>query len=64
MGKNKIIIDEDACIGCGTCVALCPDNFELRGDKAVVITKELDDINCVNDAIESCPTTAIKKEES
>jgi len=26
---KKIIINQNLCIGCGTCVAIDPDNFEL-----------------------------------
>ena len=63
MPKYKIIIDEETCIGCGTCVALCPDNFELKGDKAVAIREEVDSLECVSDAISSCPVQSITSEE-
>lgn len=63
MPKYKIIIDEETCIGCGTCVALCPDNFELKGDKAVVVKDQVDNLECVSDAIDSCPVDAITSEE-
>jgi ferredoxin len=26
---KKIVIDEDLCEGCETCVSICPDVFEL-----------------------------------
>ena len=28
----KVTIDEAACVGCGLCVNVCPDVFELTDD--------------------------------
>jgi ferredoxin len=25
----KVLIDQEGCIGCGTCVAIAPDEFEI-----------------------------------
>jgi len=56
-------IDKDKCIGCGTCVALAPDIFEMdEENKAVVKTTEFDEENA-NMAIDSCPTQAILVEK-
>ena len=55
----KIEVDKDACIGCGACAAQC-DNFEMDGDKAKPKKAEVDDIGCNQDAVDSCPTNAIK----
>jgi ferredoxin len=54
-------IDKDACIGCGTCAALCSDVFELGSDGKAHI-KEGADTNkpCVKEAAEACPVNAIK----
>lgn len=48
----------DSCIGCGACVSLCPEGFELKDGKAHV-----KDANapCIDEAINSCPVNAIKK---
>ncbi len=59
----KVKIDSSKCIGCGTCVSLCPERFEMNGNKAKV--KE-DDIECncdLEDIIENCPVEAISKDE-
>lgn len=55
----KISIDEDECIGCGACAAVC-DNFELDGDKAKVKNAVVADIGCNQDAADACPKTCIK----
>lgn len=59
MAKVKVEIDKEKCIGCGTCVALCPEYFVMEGDKAVVLKSEADEASCVEEAKSSCPTIAI-----
>ena len=54
-------IDEDKCIGCGTCVAVAPKTFRLRDDgKAEVIEPPGDDEKTIKEAIETCAVDAIK----
>lgn len=57
------------CIGCGSCVAVCADFFELKGDKAHlkggkkkgnIEELEVKDAKCVGEAIEICPVQCIK----
>ncbi|CAM2060904.1 Ferredoxin-2 [Desulfovibrionales bacterium] len=58
-----IVINEEECMGCEACVETCPDVFEMNaeGDKAMV--KDIDaDVECVDEAIDSCPASAISKE--
>ena len=58
-----IVIDDDACVGCESCVETCPDVFEMNadGDKAVV--KDPDStLDCVEESIDLCPGEAISKE--
>ena len=61
----KVIIDEDACIGCGACEATCPEVFYMEDDKAFV--KEGVDLEANADGIkegaESCPVECIEIEE-
>lgn len=60
----KIKVDQDKCIGCGTCEALCPGCFEVIEGKSQV--KECDS-GCgdydLKEVAESCPTDAISIEE-
>jgi thioredoxin reductase (NADPH) len=57
---DEIIIDKEACIACGACMALCPNVFQ-RDDQGKSEQKTDADINlpCVDTAIEACPTQAI-----
>lgn len=60
-------VDQKLCIGCGTCEALCPAVFEVIDGHATV-KQDADfkaNAQCISDAIEACPVTAIyqKKEE-
>ena len=57
----KITIDKNLCIGCGACVSIAPKTFKLDNeDKAEVIEPVGDNEATIQDAIDSCPTTAIK----
>lgn len=60
----RIIIDQDKCIGCGTCETMCPDVFklDLKSYKASVILENGSE-KCASDAVvKSCPTSAIQIE--
>ncbi len=61
----RVRVDEDACVGDGTCVEVCPEIFEMSGDVAVTkmeeVPEELED-SC-REAAESCPVEAILIEE-
>ena len=61
---KKVQIDEEECIGCGTCVELCKDIFVFKDNenKAYVIKEEGGDEDCVNEAIGSCPAECITYE--
>ncbi len=61
----KVKVNEDACIGCGACMAICEDVFEMNDEGlSVVIQNPVDESveEEVKDAIESCPTGAIEEE--
>jgi len=55
-------VDMDTCIGCGLCTELCPKVFELRDDKAWVINGNACDTCDCQQAVDSCPVTAISME--
>ena len=54
----------DECIGCGACVAVAPDLFEMDSSTMKSIVKKqpttADEISLAKDAIDACPVDAIK----
>lgn len=61
MPKYKIKHEREKCIGCGTCAAICPDNWEMANDnKARPKKTELEEIGCNQEAANSCPVQCIK----
>lgn len=58
---KKITVDKELCIGCGACVNLCPEIFELDGDgkSRVMVGKGYEQCD-YEMAINSCPVGAIK----
>ncbi len=63
----KVHVDPNLCDGCGPCVGICPEAFELNEEGTAVVAK-MDDLpeeleeSCL-EAAESCPTDAIIIEE-
>ncbi len=57
----KITVNRDLCIGCGACVAICGEVFEIdkQGKSRVKVQKNL---SCVREAKDCCPVKAIKVE--
>ncbi|MBU0662386.1 MAG: ferredoxin [Candidatus Diapherotrites archaeon] len=56
----KIEQDIEKCIGCGSCAAICPENWVMNGDKSKPKKTELDDIGCNKRAADACPVQCIK----
>ncbi|MGI5852587.1 MAG: ferredoxin [Clostridiales bacterium] len=62
----KVFVDQDLCISCGLCISICEDVFSWNeDDKAEAIDDEIpeDLVEDVEEAVESCPTEAIKYQE-
>lgn len=63
--SKRVTIDQDECIGCGTCEELCPDVFQMNDetDLAEVILAEGGPVDQIEEAIESCPVECIHWQE-
>lgn len=62
----KLIVDQNLCIACGACISICPDVFDWNDDgKSDAIKGEIEEDleDDAMEALESCPTEAIKEEE-
>lgn len=61
----KITIDQEKCIGCGTCEAMCPEVFRLNQDKykAEVLKPEGAEKCNSEEVAQACPVEAIKIEK-
>ena len=62
----KVKVNQDACIGCGACAAICDSVFELNDEglsQAKMHEVEEKDSQDVRDAADACPTGAIEVEE-
>jgi ferredoxin len=60
----KIIVDREACIGCGSCAAICPDNWEMEGDKSKPKKTQVSESGCNKEAADACPVQCIKIKEA
>jgi len=61
----KVYVDQDLCISCGLCISTCGEVFDWNDDdkaeaKVPEVPAELED--AVQEAIDGCPTEAIKEE--
>ncbi len=67
----KVTIDQDTCIACGQCYAICPEVFQDDGTGTAELVEDFQgdevfegdvtsDIDCTTDAEEVCPVDAIE----
>ena len=59
-------VDQDKCLRCGMCTGICPDVFQFDDEGNIKVNNEIINeelIDSVNEAKESCPVSAISKEE-
>jgi len=58
---TKVKVNDEMCIGCGTCESLCSTVFKIEDGKSKVISEECGDCDCQS-VIDSCPVSAISME--
>jgi len=60
----EVFVDPDLCIECGQCIEICPAVFEWdeegKAHAAVEAVPPEEEASC-QEAIENCPTEAIKE---
>ena len=59
---KKVILDRDECIGCESCVEVCPEVFEFDEGAELANLKYVDPDeykDCIDEAIEVCPVDCI-----
>ncbi len=61
----KPIVNQETCIGCGTCEAICPEVFKINeAGKAQVLPADYDALkDKIQQSIDTCPVAAISWEE-
>lgn len=59
--SNTLEIKEEYCIGCGICVNMLPDYYEMENNKAVVRKNPegIHVLKAINESINKCPSKAI-----
>jgi len=60
---EQLVVNQTACIGCGSCEVICPKVFKMKEMKAVVVDKQGDSVENIQMAIDSCPGQAISWQE-
>ena len=57
----EVIIDHEECIGCESCVEICPEvfGFDESEEKAYVIDSSAASEDKIQEAIDSCPVECI-----
>ena len=69
---KKIKVNQDSCISCGSCVAICGEVFEFNDDMKAESNEDSNILDTMDekikedaiDAMEGCPVSAIYEEES
>ncbi len=58
---RRVVVDEDACVFCGTCAEICSEVFAMNESKqkSEVIKPEGGPADLIQEAIDSCPAAAI-----
>ncbi|GAB6057961.1 ferredoxin [Desulfonatronum parangueonense] len=62
---RQVYVDWDECIGCESCVEICPEVFKMTedGSKAEVILPEGGPEDQIEEAMDTCPVQCIHWQE-
>ncbi len=56
---SRVVIDEAECIGCESCVEICPEAFRLNEDAVSEFISQDGLEQCIQAAIDTCPTECL-----
>lgn len=58
---RQITLNQEECIGCQSCVEICPEvfGFDEKIDKALVLPNAKSDAACAEEAVAACPVACI-----
>lgn len=61
----RVYIDQEECVGCGSCEEICPEVFRLDTEieKADVIMTEGGPEDLIEEAMDTCPVSCIHEED-
>jgi len=61
---ERVVIEQSECIGCESCVEICPEvfGFDEDNEKAYVIMEKGGPEDKIQEAIDSCPEECISLE--
>ncbi len=60
----EVTVDQDLCIACGDCIEICPEVFDWNDDglSQSKVDEVPEDLQAsAKEAVEACPTEAIKE---
>lgn len=62
---KSVILNKDECLGCESCVQICPEvfGFDQAESKAFVILAEGGPEDKIQEAMDSCPVSCISWQE-
>jgi ferredoxin len=63
--SKAVYLDAEECIGCGSCVEICPEVFQMQEgeEKALVIKPAGGPEDLVQEAMDTCPVSCIHWED-
>ena len=61
-GRSNSQHRNDSCIGCGACESICDAVFSVDGVAQVDESAVADNMDCVKEAADACPVSAIEVE--
>jgi ferredoxin len=62
---QTVYIDAEECIGCGSCVEICPEVFQMKEgeEKAEVVKPGGGPEELIQEAMDTCPVSCIHWED-